>query len=150
MAAIAVVPPAEDEKAEKLAMEREKLLHGGSQVQPAKQDAKPDWKSSDLDEGIRHAEYLCRELHEEQIMQLLSMEKFKAAASCKGETGTIEVKKLSGDARVEFFTMVEDMVIKKVSIPGPVMARKPAAASEPVEAGPPSLPRFHRLKRQML
>ena len=74
-------------------------------------------------------------------MQLLSMEKFKSAASCAGETGTIEVKKLSGDARVEFFTMVEDMVManrKKVSIPGPVMAPKPVAASEPVEAMPPA------------
>lgn len=92
-----------------------------------------DWKSSDLEQARRHAEDLCQELHEDQIEQLLSMEKFKAAASCNGETATINVKKLSGEARVEFFTMMEDMVManrKKVSIP--------VAASKPVKAGPPT------------
>ena len=128
-----VVPLAEDQRAEKLALERENFLkHGGTQ-KPAKQDAMQDWKSSDLEQGLQHAEELCQELHEEQIMQLLSMEKFKDAASCTGETATIVVKKLSEETRVEFFTMVEDMVManrKKVSIL--------LAASKPVKAGPPT------------
>ena len=83
-----------------------------------------DWKSSDLEQARRHAEDLCQELHEDQIEQLLSMEKFKAAASCNGETATINVKKLSGEARVVMANR------KKVSIP--------VAASKPVKAGPPT------------
>ena len=134
LGALVMVPPAEDEKAEKLAMEREDLLkHAGSHVQPSKQHVQPtkqDWKLMDIDQGIQHAEDLCQELHEEQIMQLLSMEKFKVAASCKGETGTIDVAKLPDCARVEFFTMVEEMVLanrKKISTPGPIMPPKPPA-----------------------
>ena len=134
LGALVMVPPAEDEKAEKLAMEREDLLkHAGSHVQPSKQHVQPakqDWKLMDIDQGIQHAENLCQELHEEQIMQLLSMEKFMVAASCKGETGTIDVAKLPDCARVEFFTMVEEMVLanrKKISTPGPIMPPKPPA-----------------------